>query len=83
MIFRFHRGGFQESMDTLKEVHSMDELRTYIETVFEQPRYSGIRFSPYGFDEREGWGDTWLVMVRDNVEEYEFPVGMSDADHFN
>lgn len=36
-LFRFHRGGFQESLDTTVEVSSHKEIETLVRKEFERP----------------------------------------------
>lgn len=70
MLFRFHRGGFTESMQTTVEVKSMDELIDVIgfphEITFENP-YK---------DNRNDWEQNWYVMVDGK------PIGMSNSNKF-
>jgi hypothetical protein len=70
MKFRFHRGGFNESMATTIEVHSMEELAEKIEFPKE------IVFQPCGVDARNGW-NTFYVIADDKI------VGMSDGSYFD
>jgi hypothetical protein len=83
MKFRFHRGGFEESMATTIEVSSMAELQIHIHTHWADrvdPPHN-IRFEHYIYDPRNGW-DTWLVMA-DHPSGVTYPVGMSDAGSFD
>ena len=66
MKFRFHRGGFKESMETTIEVKDIEELAEALEFPKE------IVFQPCGIDERNGW-DTFYVIADDKI------VGMSDG----
>jgi len=56
MKFRFHRGGYKESMETVQEVKSLKDIGDRILKV------PGIILSckHYGFDERNQW-DTYII----------------------
>jgi len=58
MKARKHRGGFRESMATIKEIPAtLDAVAKY----FEVPACQ-IRVTPYSRDDRQGWESaTWLV----------------------
>jgi len=66
MKFRFHRGGFQESMDTTIEVKNMDELIDHLNLPHK------LTFQHCGLDSRNGW-DTYYVVANDVV------IGMTDG----
>jgi len=58
MKARKHRGGFRESMATIKEIPAtLDAVAKYFEVPARQ-----IRVTPYSRDDRQGWESaTWLV----------------------
>ena len=58
MKARKHRGGFRESMATMKEIPAtLDAMAKYFEVPARQ-----IRVTPYSRDDRQGWESaTWLV----------------------
>jgi len=58
MKARKHRGGFRESMATIKEIPAtLDAVAKYFEVPARQ-----IRVTPYSRDDRQGWEPaTWLV----------------------
>ena len=58
MKARKHRGGFRESMATIKEIPAtLDAVAKYFEVPARQ-----IRLTPYSRDDRQGWESaTWLV----------------------
>jgi hypothetical protein len=64
MKARKHRGGFAESMATMKEIPAtIEALAEY----FEVPA-SQIQMTPYGRDDRAGWeSKTWLVSSKHGV----------------
>lgn len=66
MKFRFHRGGFDESMATTIEVDNIEHLASVLKFPHE------ITFQHCGIDSRNGW-DTYYVIANDCV------VGMSDG----
>lgn len=55
--FRFHRGGFKESIETCTSIESYHDL---CEHIFNETGFSDISFKYTIFDERCGW-DTWYV----------------------
>lgn len=72
--YRHHRGGLAESMATVRDVTSRENIRA---AVLECPFYpdfavADIDVRPYGFDKRIGW-DTHVVTVRGAV------VGFTDG----
>ena len=58
MKARKHRGGFRESMATMKEIPAtLDAVAKYFEVPARQ-----IRVTHYSRDDRQGWESaTWLV----------------------
>jgi hypothetical protein len=84
MKFRFHRGGYTESMATEVEVQSMQELRDHVVSKFSAVTPTDIRFEHTVFDSRNGW-DTWYVIAKfgNNPEDKEVVIGMSDAGSFD
>ena len=58
MKARKHRGGFRESMATIKEIPAtLDAVAKYFEVPARQ-----ICVTPYSRDDRQGWESaTWLV----------------------
>ncbi len=61
LLFRFHRGGLDESMQTVIEIKSFSHLIMHIEEKWEvQPLK--ISIEPYMYDARIEW-DTHIVQV--------------------
>lgn len=73
MLFRFHRGGFAESMATVVEVSSKCELIDVINKTNTSMVVSDVTFSHYGVDDRCGW-DTFYVCNQDG-----HCIGMSNG----
>lgn len=73
--FREHRGGLQESMETVVEVVGRSDLAMHLADVLGRTvTPAALSSSPYGgMDNRIGW-DTHLVML-----EGFGPVGFTDA----
>jgi hypothetical protein len=66
MLIREHRGGYQESMQTVAEIsNSMNAVRVYIcEALSPFGFYTKeITIKPYRFDERNSW-DTYIITVK-------------------
>ena len=59
LLFRFHRGGLDESMQTVTEIHSMADLINLTQEKWGD-MLRGISIEPYGYDERIQW-DTYIV----------------------
>jgi hypothetical protein len=68
--FRFHRGGYEESMATTVNVNSMQDLAKFTEYPVE--RLTVKRYDPPFIDRRNGW-DTYLVLFDGQA------VGMTDG----
>ena len=75
--FRFHKGGLDESMATVVEVESLDELKAIIEKDWELPIHS-IRLKYYCYDSRINW-DSYIVMITIVNNKSEFPVGFTNG----
>ena len=71
LLFRFHRGGLEESMQTLIEIKSFEQLLIHIADAWDVP-FTRLTVSPYHFDHRIDW-DTQLVRVF--IEDISYPVG--------
>lgn len=70
MRFRWHRGGYSESMNTTVEVSSMQQLIDLVNVGwFEQGE---VTFDYCCLDRRNGW-DTYYVKVNQTI------VGMTDG----
>jgi len=83
--YRDHRGGLDESMQTLKEFESIEDLKKYViersikegnPLRFVHMESSHIEIKEYsdGPDKRIGWDKTYIVI--DNVG----PIGFCDSD---
>lgn len=63
LLFRKHRGGFSESMATVVEVKTLNDLTNEVEKIVGGLVSDGmIRSERYAYDERNGW-DTFVVTV--------------------
>ena len=60
--FRYHRGGLRESMETVIEVSSKQDLVDKVEPdIFgDKPNVEQITVEPYGYDNRIDW-NTYIV----------------------
>jgi hypothetical protein len=71
LLFRFHRGGLEESMQTVIEIKSFEQLLiTIIDGWDINP--TKVEIKPYIYDERIHW-DTHFVII--HVGESNYPVG--------
>ena len=71
LLFRFHRGGLSESMETVTIIHSFEQLICMINGWWDSP-LTKITIEPYIFDSRIDW-DTQLVII--HVQDKTYPVG--------
>ena len=72
MKYRHHRGGYAESMATVRDIHTADELREAIAEAGFAGR-NPITIEYYGEDDRdEAWRTTYLVCVDS------FPIGFTN-----
>lgn len=76
LLFRFHRGGLDEAMQTVIEVESLIQLKSYIKKDLEKGYLflKDIKIEPYVFDHRIGW-DTHIVIGSFHNDVSDFPVG--------
>jgi len=90
MKYRDHRGSLSDSMETVQEFDTFEDLKEYLEYKWRQMYYvvEQVKIEPYGFDERIDW-DTHIVTVqlKDVHGQYEYegkfiPVGWTDG-NFN
>jgi hypothetical protein len=61
VLFRFQRGGLTESMATIQEFSTLEELARIVSETYPEDARS-ISVKPYCFDERIGW-DTHIVSL--------------------
>jgi len=73
ILFRFHRGSLDESMETVEEVDSFEDLLLLIAESMDLELVS-LSYKPYGYDHRINW-DTQIVMGRFKGFYAAWPVG--------
>lgn len=75
LLFRFHRGGLEESMQTVIEIETFDQLVAHITSNYDVPA-AKITVSKYIYDDRINW-DTYIVNLTMglDVEQSTHPVG--------
>ncbi|MCP4336985.1 MAG: hypothetical protein GY679_04030 [Mycoplasma sp.] len=80
MKYRDHRGSLSESMETEREVNSVDEIKEHLNKFYTQfgEEVEEVRFVHVGFDDRIGW-DTYYVTQRLKREKEFTVAGMSDS----
>lgn len=59
--YRDHRSTLSDSMKTVREICSMDDLRDHLESTYIFPG-SEITVKPYGYDKRINW-NTYIVCM--------------------
>ena len=72
MLYRDHKGGLSESMRTVVEVDTREELEAHVRKKF--PDFRELIIEPYGFDDRIMW-DTYIVVIRYENDPVKYPVG--------
>lgn len=76
MRFRFHRGSLEESLQTVREVQSLDDVRELLVRevgLSLLPEHFKLTCRYYTHDKRIDW-QTWIVL-NDGL-----PVGFSDGE---
>lgn len=76
ILFREHRGLLSDSMLTVKEVQSHDDILKIIN--FNIEWYSKIRIEFYCYDDRIDW-NTYIVMAK-TKDDKEVVVGFTNSD---
>lgn len=85
-LFRWHRGGLEESLATMVEVVTRAELFEHLQNTggrLSPNTPEDIRIEPYDMspDARIGWPQTWAVSVRVDQRPFEMwtLIGFSDG----
>lgn len=80
MKYRDHRGGLKESMETVIEVHNVQEIIDHLNRIYESTGMivEEVKFGANIFDERTGW-DTYYVLQRFKGEDKFTVAGCSDG----
>ena len=81
MKVRFHRSGLAESMATLFESKTYEELLSKIQENFPLSKVESARCELYADtpDERIGWQETWIIEIPDKANCFH-PVAFADHD---
>lgn len=80
MKYRDHKGSFSDSMETVKDFSTIDEIKEHLNNFYNNSANSvvEIKFIHQGIDERNNW-DTYIVLQRLRHETEFTVVGMSDG----
>lgn len=80
MKFRDHRSSYEESMKTVQEFNSKQEIIDYLNEEWAKfnIEVADVQFHHLCFDERNGW-DTWLVMFCFEGQDIYPVAGLSDG----
>lgn len=76
LLFRFHRGGLDESMETVTIIESFEELLVLAIDFWDSP-FTKLTVEPYVYDQRIHW-DTQLVLI--HVRDKSYPIGYLNRD---
>ena len=71
LLFRFHKGGLTESMETVTIIDNCEQLLLLVMAYWEMP-FTKLTIEPYVYDNRIQW-DTQFVLVHEGDKHY--PVG--------
>ena len=77
MLVRQHRGGYQESMDTVVEVASMTELVSYFNKFGCPISENDVTFEHACYDSRNDWDTYYIMDTKDNIV-----LGMANSSGF-
>lgn len=77
MKYRDHKGGFDESMKTLKNFNSIEEIKKHL-TELNGREVVEIKFEYAGYDVRNMWNSSY-VMQKFKGEKTFVPAGFSDG----
>lgn len=77
MKYRDHKGGFSESMNTVQEFLSIEEIKTHLQKN-QNKAIAEIKFDYIGNDHRIDW-DTYYVLQRFEGQNEFTVAGMSDG----
>lgn len=80
MKYRDYKGSLVESMNTVREVNTTDEIKQHLDKIYNQfgKEIEEIKFKHIGFDKRIDW-DTYYVLQRLKGEEIFTVAGMSNG----
>lgn len=79
MKYREHRGSLSDSMKTLKEFKSLEELHRHIQSVWGMDiKVEDISFNYSCYDKRINW-NTYYVCLKTEYSEHPHCIGMSDG----
>lgn len=73
MKFRYHRGGYEDSMSTEIIVNSKAELLQHINAGRHIQKIEDVTFEHIGVDPRNGWNTHYVLLIGGGV------IGMSDG----
>lgn len=80
MKFRYHRGSYSESMATVKEFDTIDDMVAFLKK--ENPRIISVTAEEYsGIDTRNNW-NTHIVSVEYSIGGNKYPIGFCTPPEF-
>ncbi len=80
MKYRDHKGGLEESMETVRVVKSEKQLIAHLNTLYDgfTIQVEEIKFEHAGYDKRTGW-NTYYVLQRFSCDDHFTIAGMSNG----
>ena len=80
MRYRDHRGSLDESMKTVKEFYTIEELKQHLNKSCNKfgKSVKTIKFMYAGFDERINWHTFYVIQIFEDETDPKI-VGMSDG----
>lgn len=80
LLFRHHRGALEDSMKTVVEVKSLDELTKLVAEAYElfDKSKDTINVEFYGYDDRIGWNTHMVSIIDRNGKVH--PIGWTSGE---
>ena len=77
MLYRDHRGGYKESMDTVQEFNTLQQLYDHINRVYKKYPHI-LRFKQTGYDPRNNWNAYDVLVIFEGGDDY-VRIGQSNG----
>lgn len=80
MLYRDHRGSLADSMETIQEIDSIEQLKQHLDKIWAKTghKITEVKFEYMCFDSRTDW-KTYYVLQRFEGENDFVVAGMSDS----
>lgn len=80
MLYRDHRGGLEASMETVREVTTIQEIKDHLNSFYNDFGFSvaQVTFKHVGIDTRTNWDTYYVLYCLEGESNFEI-AGMSDG----